>query len=60
MNLFYHYSDKSISGNVFVDAHLSYRLGRYEFRFSYNYLFGNDSYERRVQAFTTDVYSNYQ
>ncbi|MDE6216629.1 hypothetical protein [Bacteroides sp.] len=57
---FYHHSDKSISGNMFTDIHLSYQLKQYEFRLNCNNIFGNNLYERRLQTSTTDVYSSYR
>ncbi|WP_018357310.1 TonB-dependent receptor [Porphyromonas levii] len=54
---FYHYTDKSIQGNVFTDAHVSYKKDRYEFRLSCRNIFGNNQYQRRWQTSTTDIYS---
>lgn len=56
---FYHYTDKSLQGNVFTDAHIAYKRDRYELRLSFRNLFGNDQYHRRWQTTATDVFSIY-
>lgn len=56
---FYYYTDKSLQGNVFTDAHMAYKMDRYEFRLSCRNILGNNQYQRRWQTSTTDVYSIY-
>lgn len=55
----YHYTDKKLQSHLFTDAHIAYKMDRYDFRLSCRNIFGNNEYQRRWQTSTTDVYSLY-